>query len=135
MGLGTKNRQKQTADICKQHLRQKYRNKLGLVEGFIVEFEGSRKDCDITRWGQFTDIKDIKEEMLTRLEVLGRFLITKKEKDIASFKTPDIRNVLVTGVLSRRVARDALGRDRPLQQRRRLAESVSRRRHPAACLD
>jgi integrase len=37
MGLGTKNRQKQTADICKQHLREKYRDKLGLVEEFIVE--------------------------------------------------------------------------------------------------
>jgi cytochrome c peroxidase len=33
----------------------------------------------------------------TDLSALGRFLITKKEKDIASFKTPDIRNVLVTG--------------------------------------
>jgi hypothetical protein len=33
--LGTKNRQKQTADICKQHLREKYRDKLGLVEEFI----------------------------------------------------------------------------------------------------
>ena len=32
MGLGTKNRQKQTADIFKQHLREKYRDKLGLVE-------------------------------------------------------------------------------------------------------
>jgi cytochrome c peroxidase len=30
------------------------------------------------------------------MSALGRFLITKKEKDIASFKTPDIRNVLVT---------------------------------------
>jgi cytochrome c peroxidase len=28
--------------------------------------------------------------------VLGRFLITKKQSDIASFKTPDLRNVLVT---------------------------------------
>ena len=28
--------------------------------------------------------------------VLGRFLITKKEADIASFKTPDLRNALVT---------------------------------------
>jgi cytochrome c peroxidase len=28
---------------------------------------------------------------------LGRFLITKKEADIAAFKTPDMRNVLVTG--------------------------------------
>jgi cytochrome c peroxidase len=31
------------------------------------------------------------------LSVLGRFLITKKQSDIASFKTPDIRNILVTG--------------------------------------
>ena len=31
------------------------------------------------------------------MSVLGRYLITKKEKDIASFKTPDLRNVLVTG--------------------------------------
>jgi cytochrome c peroxidase len=30
------------------------------------------------------------------MSALGRFLITKKEKDIASFKTPDIRNVLLT---------------------------------------
>ena len=41
MGLGTKNRQKQTADICKQHLREKYRDQRGLVEEFILEFEGS----------------------------------------------------------------------------------------------
>jgi cytochrome c peroxidase len=33
----------------------------------------------------------------TEMSALGRFLITKKEKDIASFKTPDLRNVLVTG--------------------------------------
>jgi hypothetical protein len=69
MGLGTKNRQKQTADICKQHLREKYRDKLGLVEEFIVEIEGAPKNCDVTRWGQFTDIKDIKKEMFKRLEV------------------------------------------------------------------
>jgi hypothetical protein len=69
MGLGTKNRQKQTADICKQHLREKYRDKLGLVEEFIVEIEGDPKNCDVTHWGQFTDIKDIKEEMLKRLDV------------------------------------------------------------------
>ena len=70
MGLGTKNRQKQTADICKQHLREKYRDKLGLVEEFIVEFEGARKDQPRpTCWTRFTDIKDIKEEMLKRLEV------------------------------------------------------------------
>src|SRR5437867_7420619 len=33
----------------------------------------------------------------TDMAALGRLLITKNEKDIASFKTPDIRNVLVTG--------------------------------------
>ena len=31
------------------------------------------------------------------MSVLGRFLITKQQKDTASFKTPDIRNALVTG--------------------------------------
>ena len=69
MGLGTKNRQRQTADICKQHLREKYCDKLALVEEFVVEIEGARKDCDVTRWGQFTDIKDIKQETLKRLEL------------------------------------------------------------------
>jgi len=33
----------------------------------------------------------------TDMSALGRFLITKKEPDIASFKTPDLRNVLATG--------------------------------------
>jgi len=32
----------------------------------------------------------------TDMSALGRFLITKKEADIASFKTPDLRNVLMT---------------------------------------
>ena len=68
MGLENKNRQKQTADICKQHLREKYRDHRGLVEEFILEFEGDRKNCDVTRWDRFTDIKDIKKEMLKRLE-------------------------------------------------------------------
>ncbi len=33
----------------------------------------------------------------TDMSALGRFLITKKETDTASFKTPNLRNVLVTG--------------------------------------
>ena len=68
MGLGTKNRQKQTAELCKQRLRQKYADKLGLVEEFIVEIEGPPQSSDVSRWGQFTDIKDIKKEMFQRLE-------------------------------------------------------------------
>ena len=68
MGVGTKNRQKQTADICKRHLREKYENQLRLVNEFILEFEGAGKNSDITCWERFTDIKDIKKEMLKRLE-------------------------------------------------------------------
>ena len=33
----------------------------------------------------------------TDMSALGRFLITKKESDIASFKTPGLRNLLLTG--------------------------------------
>jgi cytochrome c peroxidase len=33
----------------------------------------------------------------TDMSVLGRFLLTRKEADTASFKTPNLRNVLVTG--------------------------------------
>ena len=69
MDLGTKHRQRQTADICKQHLRAKYSDKLALVEDFIVEIEGPPKNSDVTRWAQFTDIKDIKKEKLQRLEI------------------------------------------------------------------
>ena len=38
-----------------------------------------------------------KAAIQTDMSALGRFLVTKKEPDIASFKTPNIRNVLVTG--------------------------------------
>ena len=68
MGLGTKNRQKRTADICKLHLREKYQDLRELVEEFIVEIEGAPKNCDVTRWGRFTDVKGIQKEMLKRLE-------------------------------------------------------------------
>jgi len=32
----------------------------------------------------------------TEMSVLGRFLVTKKQADIAAFKTPDLRNLLMT---------------------------------------
>ncbi len=38
------------------------------MEEFNVEIEGASKNCDLTRWGRFADIKDIKKEMLKRLE-------------------------------------------------------------------
>jgi len=68
MGLGTKNRQAQTAEVCKQHLRENRKEILGLVEEFIVEFEGSGKNHDLTHWCQFSDIKGIQSEMLNRLD-------------------------------------------------------------------
>ncbi len=68
MSLGTKNRQQQTVDGCKQHLRHKHADKLVLVEEFIYEFEGSGKERDITKWGQFTDASHVQEEMLKRLD-------------------------------------------------------------------
>lgn len=66
--MGTKNRQKQTADTCKQHLREKYPEQRRLVEEFIVEIEGPPPNCDVTCWGQFSDIKGINQEMLKRIE-------------------------------------------------------------------
>jgi cytochrome c peroxidase len=43
------------------------------------------------------DMKQVDDAaILSNLSVLGRFLVTKKQADIAAFKTPDIRNVLVT---------------------------------------
>ena len=68
MGLGTKNRQKQTADICKQQLREKYRDQAGLVEEFISEFEGVGKKLDLSLWSSFTDVRGIDKEMLQRLD-------------------------------------------------------------------
>jgi len=58
MPVGTKHRQQQTAELCKEHLRQKNSSKLGLVEEFISEFEGVGKNHDITRRSQFADMKD-----------------------------------------------------------------------------
>jgi cytochrome c peroxidase len=43
-------------------------------------------------------LADIDTAAITsEMAVLGRFLVTRKQSDIASFKTPGLRNVLVTG--------------------------------------
>jgi cytochrome c peroxidase len=44
--------------------------------------------------GKITDVDQAAIQSET--SVVGRFLVTKKEQDIASFKTPNLRNVLVT---------------------------------------
>ena len=45
--------------------------------------------------GRLSDIDGA--AITSEMSVLGRFLVTKKQSDIASFKTPGLRNVLVTG--------------------------------------
>ncbi len=68
MALGTKGRQNETAEACRQHLREKHRDNLSLVEEFIVEVEGAGKNRDITKWSRFRDARDIQSEMLERLD-------------------------------------------------------------------
>jgi len=68
MGLGTKNRLKQTADLCKEHLRASYPVQRVLVEDFIAEIEGTGKALDISKWGQFTDQSQKTDVMLMRLD-------------------------------------------------------------------
>ena len=68
MGLGNKNRQKQTADLCKDHLRATYPAQLVLVEDFIREIEGVGKAQDASAWGQFTDLSHNTGTMLNQLD-------------------------------------------------------------------
>jgi len=68
MPLGTKNRQIQTSELCKQYLRDAHKDKLPLVEEFIQETEGFGKQQNIASWGQFTDVKGIDEAMLKRVD-------------------------------------------------------------------
>ena len=68
MGLGTKNRQQQTAELCKEHLRTTYSSQRVLVEDFIREIEGAGKAHDPTMWGQFTDVSRDTGEMFTQLD-------------------------------------------------------------------
>ena len=68
MGLGTKNRQNQTAETCREHLRTAHRAQSALVEEFIQEIEGSPEAPDVTRWGAFTDPSRKVDAMLGRLD-------------------------------------------------------------------
>lgn len=69
MALGTKNRQSQTAELCKQHLRENHTGSLGLVEEYIVEIEGVGKNHNPGNWQQFADSSWRNDEMLKRLDV------------------------------------------------------------------
>ena len=65
MGLVTKNRKRQTADIC---TGKRYCDKLALVKEFVVEIEGVRKDCAATH-GPVHRHQNIKQETLKAARV------------------------------------------------------------------
>jgi hypothetical protein len=69
MALGTKNRQQETAHVCRQHLREKRLDQLGLVEEFIAEIEGTGKNHNVSNWGRFADASWKNDEMLKRLDL------------------------------------------------------------------
>jgi cytochrome c peroxidase len=66
---------------------------IGIIRHHVVPLaqQGERELAQ----GSLQAIDDAAVE--SEISVLGRFLITKKKSDLASFKTPDIRNILVTG--------------------------------------
>ena len=68
MGIGTKNRQNQTAELCREHLRSSYASHGTLVEDFIREIEGTGKAQDILVWGWFTNMDRDTADMLGRLD-------------------------------------------------------------------
>jgi cytochrome c peroxidase len=66
---------------------------IGIIRHNVVALAGQAEKLITSGDTAAIDRAAIQNDM----SVLGRFLITKQEKDTASFKTPDIRNALVTG--------------------------------------
>jgi cytochrome c peroxidase len=66
---------------------------VGIVRHQVVPL--ARQAEQLVNSGHAADID--RAAIQTDMSALGRFLVTKKEPDIASFKTPNLRNVLVTG--------------------------------------
>jgi cytochrome c peroxidase len=66
---------------------------VGIVRHNVVGLAG-KAQREIAS-GRLEDID--RAAIQTDLSVLGRFLVTRKEADTAAFKTPNLRNVLVTG--------------------------------------
>ncbi len=66
---------------------------IGIIRHRVVPL-ARQAERDLAQGG----LQNVDQAAITReTSVLGRFLITKKQSDIASFKTPDLRNVMVTG--------------------------------------
>src|SRR5260221_364452 len=72
MGLGTKRRQQQTADICKQHLREKYRDQRVLMEEGS-EAERNKPSRPYDGMAQFSEEhKQLAAQLLTTAATLER---------------------------------------------------------------
>jgi hypothetical protein len=74
MSIGAKNRIKQNAQECREHLAEQFPEHADLLPEFIAEIEGPERDAGA--WGQFADQKRDRNEMLERagaafLEWLG----------------------------------------------------------------
>jgi cytochrome c peroxidase len=66
---------------------------IGIIRHNVVALAGKARKLIDSRDATAIDRAAIETDM----SALGRYLITKKDSDIASFKTPGLRNVLVTG--------------------------------------
>jgi len=65
---------------------------IGIIRHRVVPL-AQQAERDLAQ-GHLEDID--RAAISSELSVLGRFLLTHKEGDLASFKTPDLRNILVT---------------------------------------
>ena len=67
-------------------------NQVGFPAALTASVQQAERDLALGH------LQDVDAAAITgEMSVLGRFLVTKKQSDFASFKTPDLRNVLVTG--------------------------------------
>ena len=63
----------------------------------IIRHNVVRLACKAEQESDSGKILDVDQASIqSEMSVLGRFLVTKQEKDVASFKTPNLRNVLLT---------------------------------------
>lgn len=97
-----------------------------------LDIDCLRPTRDVRRNGQYGGHRPRRHR--DRFVVLGRFPITK-EADTAAFKTPEIRNVLVTRPYFHDGSQRRSGTLSTMQPGRRSTELLSRRRHPPARLD
>jgi len=65
---------------------------VGIIRHRIVPL--ARQALESVNSGNSADVD--RAAIQSEMSVLGRYLVTKKEPDIASFKTPNLRNVLIT---------------------------------------